>query len=90
MSRPDEVVDQLTTKLALLNVGWDKKRWDRFVNELTADEQQLELQMLKDASAPGAFDLGATLLVVLQDALIVAGAVTGIATAITSVKAVFS
>ena len=80
------VTDELTTKLATTGIGWDKTRWDRFVTSLTPEEQQLEVQMMLDAAAPPSTDAWNVVLTILQDVLVVAAGVTGIAGAISAVR----
>ena len=81
-------IDDMTTKLALTGLGWDKPRWDRFVNELLPDEQALEVQMLLDSAVAPPTSAWALPLKILEGALAVAGAVSGIGGAISAVQGV--
>lgn len=86
------VTDDLVTKLALLNIPWDKARWDRFINELTPEEQALDVQLLAGSTVPpsksewqSALNL---LLVVVNTAVDIANPIAGIAGAVAAVKAI--
>ena len=81
-------IDKLTTRLALTGVGWDKPRWDRFINELTPKEQALEVQMMADAAVPPSKDAWAEVFTILTAVLTVAGAVSGVAGAIQAIEGV--
>ena len=78
----------LSTELALTGIGWDKDRWERFLNELTPEEQALEVQMLVDSAQAPPTSAWSVALKILQAALSVAGAVSGIGGAISAVQAV--
>ena len=80
--------DALTTQLALCGVGWDKPRWDRFINDLTPDEQALEATMYADSAVGPTTSAWDEALKILTAVLEVAGAVSGIAGAISAVQGV--
>jgi hypothetical protein len=83
--------DQLTAKLALLNIPWDKARWDRFINELTPEEQALDVQLLAGSVVPPAKNEWQEalnlLLAVLNVGAAIANPVAGIAGAVTAIQA---
>jgi hypothetical protein len=81
-------IDDLTTKLALTGVGWDKPRWDRFVNDLTPQEQALEAQMYADSAVGPTKSAWQEAMNILTVALAIAGAVSGISGAISAVQGV--
>jgi len=80
--------DGLSTQLALTGIGWDKDHWERFLNELTPEEQALEVQMLLDSAVAPPTSAWALPLKILEGALAVAGAVSGIGGAISAVQGV--
>ena len=83
---PDLVIDNLSTRLALTGIPWDKPHWAAFL-KLSPSEQALEVQMLAD-SAVIETDAWNTVLTILNDILIVAAGVAGIAGAISAVQTV--
>lgn len=85
-------VGALTTELALTGIPWDRARWERFVRDLTPDEQQLEVQMLVDSAEPPPADAWADAAKVLLAALGTAGAVgadlAGIGSGVAAIQAI--
>lgn len=81
-------LDDLTTQLAMTGVKWDKARWDRFVNDLTPQEQALEAQMYADSDVGPEKSAWQEALELLTVGLAIAGAVSGIAGAVSAVQTV--
>lgn len=78
---------ELCKRLASAAPQWEEARWSAFL-AATASEQELMLQILADSAEPPPTDVWSVVLTILQDALAVAGAVTGIAGAISAVQGV--
>ena len=84
-------LDRLTTDLALTGVPWDKPRWERFVRDLTPEEQALEVQMLADSAEPpttSAWQDALRIMVAVLGALpTVAADLVGLGSAVTAIEA---
>jgi hypothetical protein len=78
---------ELCKRLASAAPQWEESRWSAFL-EATPQEQTLMLQILADSAEPPPMDAWTVVLTILQDTLAVAGAVTGIAGAISAVQSV--
>jgi hypothetical protein len=80
-------VDRLTTELALTGIPWDRARWDRFVRDLSPEEQALEVQMLVDSAEPPPRDVWRDVLDVLGAAAKVGADVAGIESGVAAIVA---
>jgi len=78
---------EFCSRLAEACPQWEEARWSAFL-QATSQEQTLMLQILADSSEPPPIVVWTVVLTILQDALAVAGAVTGIAGAISAVQSV--
>ena len=78
---------ELTTRLTAVVPQWSEASWGAFL-DATPEEAALMLQILQDSAEPPPTDAWVVVLEILQGAVSVAGAVTGIAGAIGAVQAV--
>ena len=79
--------DELCTQLALACPHWNKDRWNKFLL-LTPAEQSLEIQIYQDSSEAAPKSAWAVALQILNVAMQVASAVTGIGGAISAIQTV--